>query len=171
MKTKVQKPQQDKGPIAPLPLQEKTYRKVPSSAVPKPPWLKCETTAPTEAATPKKALKPYWNDSCKELSSQWGWLVGTDWENLENAESNKTLEKSWFSAKLIKGPSNNIFDVEKLSSTYAPDKGEDKVIISKLIQVLPTKEQRALFKQWIGTYRFVYNLALAEIQKEPRTPS
>jgi len=163
----------------PVPNRETTLRQAQDTA--KTSEVDSTTCTEQSRSVSIKGLKPYWNAQCAKNSS-WLWLptktanVGLD-STLYRGLLSKTLEKSWFSIKLAFPQSTN------LSPTYSPsftslrqaqstashaDYTDLEVIKAKLIKIYPNKEQRKLFKQWLGSARsvdelvesYVYNQAI-----------
>lgn len=131
-----------------------------------------------DLTTNAKVLKPYWNDYSKEIVSHLSWLteigfVDSDLNSL-SFWSNKTVEKSWFSTKLIQAQNKNWFKTfcQLYMSFHAESTAlEDTITISKKIRILPSPQQKVILRQWLGTYRYVYNHTLYLIQKQSKTPS
>ena len=120
----------------------------------------------------KKNLTPYWTDSCRELSSHLWLPTKIDLldlgQNSLNTWSNKTVENSWFSIKLIthlQKPTCLAF------STYSPVEcidSENTLVKSKKIRIYPSSFQKELLKECLGVSRYVYNKTI-EYLKIPGT--
>lgn len=138
---------------------------------------KLSKTSDQVLTTKEKAFKPYWNASCEAISSQLLWLTETDYVdsdlNCLTIWSDKTVEKSWFSKNLIQAQNQNLFQTfcqYYMSSRVESMDSEDTITASKKIRILPNQKQKQILKQWLGTYRFVYNQTLNLIQKKNKTP-
>lgn len=123
--------------------------------------------------TKEKDLRPYWNDSCKEKSSQLWLPTKTVLQglvpNLSNSLSLKTVGNSWFSIKSY-SPLN--LNLPKISLQYLPFSRaectglEGIKLKSKRIRIYPNEKQKIIFSKWFGATRFVYNHTV-NILKEP----
>ena len=128
-----------------------------------------QSSKTTEAASISndKGFKPYWNVLCEKISTELLLPIGTDSPNsaerLYDSWSNKTVEKSWFSAKLYTVPKKSLLPICSQFSMSSPvectDCG-DTVIKSKKIQIKPTKAQKVILDRWFGGSRFFYNRAV-----------
>lgn len=126
------------------------------------------------ASTSKgKVCVPYWSELCAERSSKLWLPTAIDWRDLASNSSIslsvKPVEKSWFSTKFLSAPK------ESLGLTSAPLFTSSLVgsmdganTRAKRIRIYPTSSQRALFKQWFGVSRLVYNKTV-EFLKQPET--
>lgn len=126
----------------------------------------------------EKGLGPYWTESSKEIASRLSWLTKIDYvdldSNLSNIWLNKTVEKSWFSTKIMKAQNPNWFKTFCQSYMFSHVEStdcEDTITISKKIRIFPNQQQKQIFKKWLGAFRFIYNHTLNVIQKESKTPS
>lgn len=124
----------------------------------------------------EKGLGPYWTKSSKEIVSRLSWLTEIDYVDLDSNSSNiwlnKTVEKSWFSTKMIKVQNRNWFKTfcqSYMSSHVESMDYEDIITVSKKIRIFPNQQQKQIFKKWLGAFRFVYNYVLNIIQKDPET--
>jgi putative transposase len=106
---------------------------------------------------------PYWNDSCAETSSGLWLPTVTDSpvsaSTSSPSSSNTTAARSWFSINQWINPekpnSPPIYSPSSITSRVECTVGE--VIKAKRIRLYPTPEQKTLFRQWLGTSRYVYN--------------
>ena len=114
-----------------------------------------------------KVFKPYWNDSCVDISSLLLSHIGIDSLALDSTLSsswlNKTVENSWFSTKLNTVPNRNLPPI--LSQFYTSSLAEcidSEAILkkSKKIRIYATSKQKSIFKKWFGVQRLVYNLTI-----------
>lgn len=112
----------------------------------------------------EKVLKPYWTESCKEISSLLWLPTKTVLQDLDSNSSNtslpKTVDKSWFSTTITQANKTNsqlIFSQYYTSSHAECTDLESTIIKSKKIYLNPTKQQKKILTIWGGTSRFVYN--------------
>lgn len=101
-------------------------------------------------------LKPFWDDSCKVISSHLLSHLQIDSADLESIGS--IVENSWFLTERKFRPNTN-------SQSYIPSFVEsstlgDTLIKSRKIRIYPTQQQKNLFKQWFGVARKFYNETL-----------
>ena len=101
-------------------------------------------------------LKPFWDDSCKVISSHLLSHLQIDSADLESIGS--IVENSWFLTERKFRPNTN-------SQSYIPSFVEsstlgDTQIKSRKIRIYPTQQQKNLFKQWFGVARKFYNETL-----------
>lgn len=126
-----------------------------------------------------KALKPFWNEQCKENASLLWLPTETDSADLDLTSSSKLLKglagKSWFSTSLSVPLNRNSQQTYLPYCTYfQPVYTDLEVTKTRLNRVYPTKEQKALFSRWIGTSRFVYNTTVELLNQLPegaKTPN
>ena len=132
-------------------------------------WLQ---TLVRELIGKEKTLRPFWNNQCKEKSQRLWLPIETDYtdshlsywsQSLRSMESN-----SWFSMKKLINPhSQNLQMTSYLSSISTPvEQWEKEDMITRKIRIYPTPQQRDIFRQWMGTRRFVYNKVLSAIKKD-----
>jgi len=121
----------------------------------------------------EKDLTPYWNDYCKEISSGLWLPTRTDLldldSNLSSSWSSKTVEKSWFSTKLISLPTKSsqmTFSTLSMFSHVGCMVSGNTVNKSKKIRIYPTSFQKELLKECLGVYRFVYNRTIDYLKQE-----
>lgn len=117
--------------------------------------------------TSGKDYKPFWDDSCKAISSHLLSHTQIDSADLESISSgtylSKMVEDSWFLTER-KFHSNKNSQKTYLQS-YMPSLVEctdleDTQIKSRKIRIYPTQQQKVLFKQWFGVARKFYNETL-----------
>jgi len=103
-----------------------------------------------------KVLEPFWNSQCEE-NSELCWLGGNEtkltysnWNPLCSRVStyNPTPNNSWMA-----------------SAPIEDEKREDIGTRCRKIRIYPDSQQKSILRQWIGTTRYVYNKALAELKK------
>ncbi len=129
---------------------------------------KLSLTLPVTSTSKGVGLKPYWNASYKETSSQLWLPTAMDSQgsalSLSSGLSNATVDKSWFSVSLITPTTPTNF-----SKTFSPSlvslQPECKVSVniatkSRKIRLYPSVKQRTIFRKWLGASRFVYNQTL-----------
>ena len=133
---------------------------------------KLSKTTKVESISNEKGFKPYWNALCEKINSELLLPIGTDSldsaARLYNSWSNKTVEKSWFSTINVIAPKKNLLPICSLYSMSFPTECTDSDAIvtkSKKIQILPTKEQKAILDRWFGGSRFFYNRAVEAMDK------
>lgn len=122
--------------------------------------------------TKEKEFKPYWTESCKEISSRL-WLptktalLGLD-SNSSNTLLTSAVEKSWFSTTIqqtLTQNSQRIFSQFCMfSHAECTDLGST-IIKSKKIYLQPTRKQKKIFNTWGGASRFVYNRTIDKINE------
>ena len=126
----------------------------------------------------EKNLSPYWNASCEVISSELLLPIGIDSPasaaKSYSSWSSKTVEKSWFLARLFTVPNRNsqktcspystCFSVECMDS-------KNTVTKSRKIEIFPTVDQKVILRKWFGTSRYVYNRSVEVLEeKDTSTP-
>lgn len=115
-----------------------------------------------------KSFKPYWSESCKELSDALWWHTKTVSLDLAlttfvGSVSN-TGVKSWYSTK------QHSVQNENLLKTYLPSftasvldstDSESTSLRCRKIQIYPSPELNRVWKQWSAACRYVYNSSVA----------
>lgn len=123
-----------------------------------------------------KNLFPYWNESCKVLSSELLSPIKTDSRALDlsgsSGSANSIIAQSWFSTnesylqkqKWLKTslPSSTAFQVD------CTDCANTK-ILSRKIKVYPTKELNLLWNKWLAACRYCYNQAISYQKQNGKT--
>jgi transposase len=117
----------------------------------------------------EKRCKPFWNTTCKNNSKKsWLPVKNNNTETVLNSSSTLFLPMELNSQSLITKVANpitnNLETISLQSSMYSvANKWEEGNIVQRSlkVQIFPTKEQKQILNQWIGTYRFVYNRAVA----------
>lgn len=114
--------------------------------------------------TNKKDYKPFWDDSCKAISSHLLSHTQIDSADLElTSYSSKMVENSWFLTKRKFHQNENsqkTYLQSYTSSLVECTDLEDTQIKSRKIRIYPTQQQKILFKQWFGVSRKFYNETL-----------
>lgn len=132
-------------------------------------WLQ---TLALELIGKEKALKPFWNKQCEELSKKLWLPIKTDYVdsdlNSSNSFSPLIKQNSWFLTETIMNP--QIQNSQKTSSPlsmFTPvETWEEEGIRAKKIRIYPNATQMKLLKQWINTTRYVYNKSLQALKTE-----
>ena len=138
------------------------------------PMLKSSKTLVVDSTTSENYLKPYWNVSTKAINSAL-WLptktaLQDSTQTLSASCSNRIVANSWFSTiiyrRVHKKNLSPMFSQSLLSSLQTSMGYSDTVTKSRKIRVFLRVEQRAIFRQWVGTARYVYNRTV-EYLKQP----
>lgn len=123
----------------------------------------CERTGlHADTGVSRSVQTPYWNAACQAISAQLWLPTATDWRGAALTSSNGL--SSWFSSKLLMPaqPTNFYKTCSPFLASLLPE-GTDSlnsVTRSRKIRLYPRAEQRAIFRRWLGTARFVYNRTL-----------
>jgi len=119
-----------------------------------------------ESTSKEKALIPYWNESCKEMSMKLLSLTKTDCVDLDLNSSvelqNITTQKSWFSTKHHSHLRKNLCKIYFPSSMFSHVEFTDSEAMvrrSRKIRVYPQNKQK--LNSWFGVSRFFYNKTIA----------
>lgn len=124
----------------------------------------------------EKGCKPFWNTHSKETSEKL-WLPteielhGSDLTLLNQSLKNQEEHLRSLIMRKENPEKKNFQRTSLLSPMYTTatkwDNEDTPVIIkNKKIRIKPSNTQRKIFKEWFGTYRFVYNKCL-EYSKNP----
>jgi putative transposase len=111
---------------------------------------------------------PYWDESCRELSSVLSSLTKIDSQDSDltcfDGSANKTGANSWFSMK------QHLVQNKKWLKTSSPssiashpdcmDLGSTKLRCRK-IQIYPSPELNKMWRQWLAACRYCFNQAMA----------
>jgi len=120
----------------------------------------------------EKGLLPFWTESSKEISKKL-WLptktgsVDSD-SNSYNISFNNIESNSWFSIKQAQmNVKSSLTTSSQLSQFFPQDITdiENTLMRSRKILLFPSPEQKQIFKQWIGTTRYLYNRAIDLLEK------
>ena len=131
---------------------------------------KLSKTTAVASTSIKKDFVPYWNASCEVINSALLLPIGIDSpasaEKLYSSWSNKTVEKSWFSAKLFTVPRQNLLPIYSQYPMAFPVEyiAGNTVTKSKKIEIFPTIEQKQILYKWFGTSRYVYNQSVSMLE-------
>ncbi|MCI0714108.1 MAG: transposase [Chloroflexi bacterium] len=119
-----------------------------------------------------KDLSPYWNAQCAVVSSQLLSPAEIDslvsGSSLSNSSLDLPVEQSWFSTRIIHHPAKHSSKISLPSSLASLQEGTDAeatFIKAKKIRIYPTSEQAQLFKFWLDTSRYIYNLTVENLRK------
>jgi putative transposase len=119
---------------------------------------------------------PYWTDFHKDLSSRLWLPTETVLQDLDSNSSSiwssKTVENSWFSTKLRQAPNaslSTIFSPSLPSFLVECTDSDDTVRKSKKIRIYPSKEQKQIFRRWMGTSRKANNDTLSYLENQGTT--
>lgn len=115
-----------------------------------------------------KNLKPFWNESCQEMSNALWSLTKTDWLDSVSTYSDSfvssTLANSWFATTQVSLLNEKWWKTywQSFTSSLADstDCGSTKSK-SKKIRVYPQKELKLVWNQWLSASRYCYNKAMA----------
>ena len=123
----------------------------------------------------EKALIPYWNESCREISekllshTKTGY-AGSDLISLGKLQ-NITTAKSWFStthnSPLKQSLFKTSFPLSMFSHAEFTD-SENTLVKSRKIRIYPASESRSLLKKYCGLARYWFNKTV-EYLKQPET--
>lgn len=130
-----------------------------------------------EVSTSKeKNFKPYWCESCRELSNVlWSRIrIGSPDLDLTTFDGSvsSTGVKSWYSTKQVSVQSANSLKIFLQSSTVSAQDYMDFGSTSpkcRKIQIYPSPELHQLWKQWNAACRYAYNQAIAYQKRHGRT--
>lgn len=119
----------------------------------------------------EKAYRPFWNAACEDKSTRLWLPTEIDSRdsalNCSNLSLDLTRHASWYSTTMITAAANRIspttFSVSCMSTHV--DKWEKSAIQCLKFPIYPTAKQRKVLLQWMGTYRVVYNRAVADIEE------
>lgn len=120
-------------------------------------------------------FKPYWNESCKELSDALWWRtkIGSPDSVLTTSVgcASNTGVRSWYSTKqhsVQSGNSPKIFWQSSTASAVGSTDYESTSLRCRKIQIYPSLELNRVWKQWSAACRYVYNQAIAYQKKNGR---
>ena len=145
---------------------------------------KFSTTSGLGLTSNAKDCKPFWNLQCQDNSKKLWLCTGIDSQdsgsNCLNPSSLRLAQNSWFSAKILQTPTENLPKTysQLQPSLWRVTTGPEVPLIEKdvkpneklpagkarKIRVYPTKEQQKTFHKWIGTTRWTYNQCVASIK-------
>ncbi len=129
---------------------------------------KSSKTSDQDSTTAEKDLKPYWDESCQEMSAKLWSLTKTGWPgldlNLSNGSVSKTVAKSWFSTSQTYLQKQRWLKISSpLSTSLAVDStaSENTSLLSKKIRIYPETQLKLKWRTWINAARWCYNKAIA----------
>src|SRR5690554_1375297 len=116
-----------------------------------------------------KDITPYWNNYCKETSSKLWLPTKTDWEDSNSKSFNlstKMVDATWFYMKYY-SPENYLSQLLSTKELFPiKDYKSSEITKSRKIRFYPDRKQKNIFKQWLGTFRFVYNFIVNKIENK-----
>lgn len=118
-----------------------------------------------------QGYKPFWNSQCVDKSAKLWLPTGTACVGSHLSSSSSlwipTIQNSLFSMEEIVNPKTKNLQMTycPLSTSIAAEKMENVDIRARKIRIYPTSQQKHILRQWMGTYRYVYNRALDGINK------
>ena len=122
-----------------------------------------------------KNFYPYWNESCKEMSSALLSHIKTDWLDSDstsiNGSATSLTAQSWFSTKqtyLQKQKSLKIFSPSSTASQVDCPGLESTKLRCRKIQIYPSLELKIVWNKWIAACRYCFNQAIAYQKKNGR---
>ncbi len=135
---------------------------------PSTPTQKSSAKLEADSISSEKNFKPYWCESCRELSDVLWWRTKTvspdsGLTTFDGSRSN-TGAKSWFSTKQHSVPNAKWLRTFLPSSTASVQDSTDlgsTSLKSKKIQIYPSPDLNRVWKQWNAACRYVYNQAVA----------
>ena len=120
----------------------------------------------------EKALKPFWNNHCLDLSQKLWLPIETDFVVSDSNSSRSSLIdyklNSLFSIEKMENPQGKILQTisSQLSTSIPVEKWEkDDTLRSRKVRIYPTQKQKKMYRNWVGTTRYVYNRALEHCKK------
>jgi putative transposase len=130
---------------------------------------KLSKTSDLGSTSSGRGLMPFWNKRCQELTSSLWLPTEIDFAdsalNSFNLSSNKMVDRSWFSTKILYRQKKSSQKTCSISYMSSPVECMGSVITkTKLIKLLPTKEQRKVFKYWQDVSRWVFNWTIDYIR-------
>ncbi len=132
------------------------------------PTQKSSAKSEADSTLNVKSFKPYWSESCKELSDALWWRTKIGSPDLAlttfDGYASNTGVKSWYSTKQHSVPNERWLKTSSPSFTAlvlgSTDSGSTSLRCRK-IQIYPSLELNRVWKQWSAACRYVYNQALA----------
>ena len=119
-----------------------------------------------------KNFYPYWNESCKAMSSALLSHIKTDWLDSDSTSINGSVTsltaQSWFSTKqtyLQKQKWLKISLPSSIASQVDCTGSESIRLRCKKIQIYPSLELKIVWNKWIAACRFCFNQAIAYQKK------
>lgn len=128
---------------------------------------KSSKTLEADSTTKEKDCNPFYNDFCKEISSQLLSHIEIDCadldSNLFSSSLSKTEAKSWFLIESKFHPNKNSQKTCWQFFTSSHAECTDFVgtnVKSRKIRIYPTQQQKITYKQWFGVSRKFYNASV-----------
>lgn len=140
------------------------------------PMLKSSAKLEVDSTLNAKSFKPYWNESCKELSDALWWRTKIGLPDLALTTTNgcvsSTGVKSWYSTRQYSVQNGNLPKTCLQSSIASQVDCTDSLSTSlrcRKIQIYPSPELNRVWKQWSAACRYVYNQAISYQKANRRT--
>lgn len=144
--------------------------------LPSTPTQKSSAKLEGDSISEEKSFKPYWCESCKELSNAlWSHIkIGSPDSGLTttNGFASSTGVKSWYSTRQVSVQSANSLKIFLQSSTVSVQDSTDSESTSlkcRKTQIYPSPELNREWMQWNAACRYVYNQAIAYQKANGRT--
>jgi len=123
----------------------------------------------------EKSCLPYWDESCRELSSVLSLLTKTDWQDSDltcfNGCANKTGANSWFSMRQTLVQRQKWLKISlPFSTVFPPDYTdlENTKLRCDKIRIYPSPELNKIWRKWLGACRYVFNQAIAWLKNHKK---
>lgn len=124
-----------------------------------------------------KTLKPFWNESCKELSEKLLFPTEIDYVGTDLNSSNRFVgsmgRKSWSTSNMKqRDPNPNCLRISWPSvisssrKTMVTGKGKTKSVKSRKMKLILTQSWKERLNKWMGTCRWIYNRCLSMYKKK-----
>lgn len=133
-------------------------------------------TSAQVSTSKEKPFLPYWNDSCKERSSDLFLPTGTgsvvSASNFSSTCSKSLAAKSWFSTRQWESQNKSLYKTYLQSCTTSHAECTEAEVVKTVrvrkIRLYPNPQQKQLFKHWFGTSRKTYNETVAYLNSETK---
>ena len=134
---------------------------------------KSSKTLEAGSTSSEKVCVPYWNAQCAERSSKLWLPTATDWHDLASKSSSslsiKPVAQSWFSTRFLSAQKLSLEPISApLFTSSLAGLTDAASTRAKRIRIYPEASQKALFKQWFGVSRLVFNKTVEHL-KQPGT--
>lgn len=140
------------------------------------PTQKLSAKLEADSTLSAKSFKPYWNESCRELSDALWWRtkIGSPDLGLTTFDgfASSTGVRSWYSTKQHSVPNARSLKTFLPSSTVSVQDStdcENTNLRCRKIQIYPSPELNRVWKQWNAACRYVYNQTVACLKANGRT--
>ena len=114
----------------------------------------------------EKGCTPFWDQHSKEISEKLWLPTKTALRDLDSNSSKPSLKEQEDTSpssitRCINPKKRNSLKTSLPSSMYSTavkwEKDATTVVRNHKVKIYPTQTQRHILKQWLGTYRYVYN--------------